>query len=189
MGRITKDWVDAYFDHGVDIANRRVFLVDDVEDSSISDAIKGLYLMETSSKSPIEVFISSSGGSVYEMFALYDIFSTLKCPVHTFAYGKCMSAATLLLAAGQKGDRWCTPNTWFMMHDLSYELAETKHEDAEGQVNHGKDLRAQWLKEVVKCSDKDMKFWSAIARKSADQYFTAEQAIEWGVADHFWVEK
>lgn len=98
-----QEWVEAYFEHGVDVANRRVF-IEEINEETIVAAVKGLYLMETMDENaPCEMFISSYGGSIYDALALYDIMNTLKCPIHTFAYGKCMSSAVLLLAAGEPG--------------------------------------------------------------------------------------
>ena len=68
-----KDWVDAYFENGVDVANRRVFLDSEITDVSIGSAVRGLYLMETESdEQPVEMFISSYGGDLQETLALYD---------------------------------------------------------------------------------------------------------------------
>jgi len=81
VARIPKDWVDAYFNHGVDVTNRKVFLSDDVDSVSIGTVIKGLYLMESiSQEKPIEFFVGSFGGDEYEMFALYDVLQTLRAP-------------------------------------------------------------------------------------------------------------
>ena len=51
---------------------------------------------------PIEIVIDSYGGEMYSMFAIYDTIKQASCPVHTLALGKVMSAAVLLLAAGEK---------------------------------------------------------------------------------------
>lgn len=186
-----QNWLEVYFGYGVDVPNRRVFLSDDVSDASISDIVKGLYLMETmSNEEPIEVFISSFGGDTYEMFALYDIFMTLAAPVHTFAYGKCMSAAPLLLAAGEKGQRWCSPHCWFMLHDMSVETHGTQSQIRE-ESKHSDKMLETWFKLLAKHSSegKDARFWKTKCSKAHDVYFSAEEAIEWGIADKIWSEK
>lgn len=184
-----KEWIDAYFDYGIDFSNRRVFLDDDIDIESVGAAIKGLYLMETASNTlPVEIFISSYGGCVYESLALYDIINTLKCPVYTFGYGKIMSAAVLLLAAGEPGHRWVAPNVGLMHHDWSCEI-EGKGEDLRIAVKEGERLNQNWTKLLSGCTNKDFKWWHSRSKKNADFYFTAEQAIDWGVADLMWVEK
>lgn len=183
-----KDWVDAYFENGVDVANRRVF-IGDIDDVSVDFAIKGLYLMDTESKTkPCEMFVSSYGGTLYDALALYDIMNTLSCPIHTFAYGKCMSAAPLLLAAGVPGHRWVAPHVSFMHHDWSAELDGTGSQ-IEATVKHYEEIGKTWTALLAKHSNKDQRWWNVRAKKPADFFFSAGDAIDWGLADHIWVEK
>lgn len=188
MPKFDNEWVEAYFENGIDVANRRVFLDADIEAQSIGYAIKGLYLMETESKEPVEMFISSYGGDVYEALALYDIMNTISCPIHTFAYGKCMSAAPLLLAAGEPGQRWVAPHVAFMHHDWSGDVEGTGSQVAT-VVKHYEALGQQWTRLLAKHSLKDFKWWHTRAKKPADFYFSADEALEWGLADQIWVEK
>lgn len=183
-----KDWVEAYFENGVDVTNRRVF-IGDIDSVSVDFAIKGLYLMETeSSTKPCEMFISSYGGTIYDALALYDIMNTLSCPIYTFAYGKCMSAAPLLLAAGTEGHRWVAPHVSFMHHDWSDEIFG-KGSELEAAVKHNEILGKMWTNLLSKHSSKNFRWWNSRAKKPADFYFSAEEALEWGIADHIWVQK
>ncbi len=186
--KFEKDWVDAYFEQGIDVTNRRVF-IGDIDATSVDYAIKGLYLMETeSTERPCEMFISSYGGEVYDALALYDVMNTLKCPIHTFSYGKCMSAAPLLLAAGTPGHRWVAPHCSFMHHDWAAEV-EGKGAELENTVKHYEAVGKIWTTLFAKLTQHDYRWWHTRAKKATDFYFTAEEALEWGVADQFWVEK
>jgi len=189
MAKFENEWVEAYFENGVDVANRRVFLDKDIDADSIGFAIKGLYLMETENKeTPVEMFISSYGGSLYDALALYDIMNTISCPIHTFAFGKCMSAAPLLLAAGEPGQRWVAPHLSMMHHDMSSSEEGTKS-FLEGSMEHMKVLYKQWISLLVKHSNQSFKWWNAKSRLPNDFYYTADEAIEWGLADQVWIEK
>lgn len=189
MAKMDKDWVDAYFDHGVDVTNRRVFLDSEIEEGSVGPVVKGLYLMETiSSTEAIEMFISSFGGSLYDAIGLYDIMNTIKCPIHTFAFGKCMSAAPLLLAAGEPGHRWVAPHVSFMHHDMSAAEEGTRQFLAAG-VKHMDKLYEQWISLLVKHSNKDRRWWDHRTQRPYDFYYSAEEALDWGLADSMWVEK
>lgn len=186
--KIDKDWVDAYFDRGVDVANRRVF-IGDIDTDSVNDCIKGLYLMETESDTkPCEMFISSYGGTLYDALALYDIMGTIKCPIHTFGYGKIMSAAPLLLAAGEPGHRWVAEHASLMHHDWNSEM-EGRGAYLKEEVKHSEELGEVWTRLLTKHTNKDFRFWNQKANKPADFYFSAEQAIEWGIADAIWTER
>ena len=188
MARFDKDWVSAYFEHGVDVFNRRIFL-GEIDEGTVDAAVKGLYLMETNSKTtPCEIFISSEGGSLYEALALYDIINTLRCPIYTFAYGKCQSAAPLLLAAGEPGQRWVAPNVAFMHHDWSAEV-DGKGSQVAAWARHHETVGQTWTRLLSEHSSKDFRFWNSRAKRAADFFFGAEDAIEWGIADQMWVEK
>lgn len=188
MDKISSDWVGAYFERGVDVVNRRLFL-GDIDADTVDAAIKGMYLMETEDKQiPIELFISSYGGTIYDALALYDIIQTLQCPVHTFAYGKCMSAAPLLLACGEPGSRWVAPHVSFMHHDWNAEMEGSGAKIAQ-EVKHTEELGQQWTRLLAKHTNQDFKWWHTRGKKPADFYFSAEEAIDWGVADSIWNEK
>lgn len=188
--RISQDWVEAYFEYGVDVANRRVFLFDDVDANSIGAVIKGLYLMEAKgSTNPIELFVGSFGGSEYDMFALYDVCNTLDSPVHTTAIGKCMSAAPLLVAGGEKGYRYATPNTFFMVHEAWEDFGAKRMDELKIDLKHYKDMGKRWGELMEKHSKMPAKFWHKLCSKPGDMYFTSEQALEWGLIDHIWNQK
>lgn len=192
MARISKEWVDAYFDHGVDVANRRVFLFEGVEEESIGQVIKGLYFMDSQNKEKsdkIELFVGSFGGSEYEMFALYDVIRTLKSPIHTVAMGKCMSAAPLLVAAGHPGERWATPNTWFMIHQSWDDLGAKRIDEMARDIDHFKQMGKRWYELMEKHTKKPAAFWKRLCEKTGDTFFDAQTACEWGIVDSLWDEK
>jgi len=179
---------DAYFDNGVDIKNRRVFLDSEITASSIGAVVRGLYLMDTESNEPCEMFIDSDGGDLYKALALYDIMHTVKCPIHTFAYGACMSAAPLLLAAGEIGHRWVAPHVSLMHHDLSSTEDGTRT-SIKAAVAHNEYLYKMWITLLAKHSNQTLKWWNSKSNQSGDFYYYADDAIEWAIADQIWVEK
>lgn len=190
MARITKDWVDAYFEYGVDVANRKVFLFDDVDANSIGAVIKGLYLMEAQTNTkPIELFVGSFGGSEYDMFALYDVCRTLVSPIHTTAIGKCMSAAPLLVAGGEPGHRFATPHTFFMVHESWEDFGQKRMDELELDLKHYKAMGSKWAELMAKHSNKPAKFWLDVCKKSGDHFFNADEALKWGLIDYIWEEK
>jgi len=198
MVKISKDWIDAYFEYGVDVVNRKVFLFDGVDETSIGYVIKGLYLMEASITQedreggqipPIELFIGSFGGSEYEMFALYDVIRTLESPIHTTAIGKCMSAAPLLVACGEPGHRYATPNTWFMVHESWDDWGMARVDELQKTLNHYKEMGDRWNKLMAKHTGQTVASWKRMAKAVGDTYFDAYKAVELGLIDHVWDEK
>lgn len=190
MARITKDWIEAYFEYGVDRQNRRIFMFDGVDENSIGIVIKGLYYMDAeSAEKPIELFIGSFGGSEYEMFALYDTIRTLRSPIHTTAIGKCMSAAPLLVACGKVGYRYATPNTWFMVHQSWEEFGAKRTDELKKDLVHYDQMAKSWYELMASHTIQTAAFWKKHCESVGDKYFSAYQAQEWGLIDHIWDEK
>ena len=185
-----KEHIESYYQYGVDIDNRRVFLASDIEDVPIIRAIKSIYLLDSlDDKKPLELYITSFGGDLYSLFSLYDVLNSIKCPIHTVVIGKCMSAAPLLAAVGQRGHRYAMPNSTFMMHPASSQYEYDHVSNIKVQLKHDETLDRKWTELFAKHTKMDAKFWDRLCKKQGDQYFSAEQAAEWGIIDHLWAEK
>jgi ATP-dependent Clp protease protease subunit len=123
------------------------------------------------------------------MFALYDVCRTLVSPIHTIAIGKCMSAAPLLVAGGRKGERYATPNTFFMVHEAWEDFGAKRMDELKRDLAHYSAMGQRWGELMEKHSKKPAKFWHGLCKDPGDKYFNADQALEWGLIDHIWDEK
>ena len=65
---------------------------------------------------PINLYINSPGGDMVALFAVYDAMQFLGPPVHTVCVGQAASAAAVLLAAGEPGQRSALPNARVLIH-------------------------------------------------------------------------
>lgn len=188
---ITDAEVDAILGYGVDVRGRRVFLHGDVEEETISRAIRGLYLLDTLGRDPIELFVASYGGDLDDAFALHDVVRTIRSPVITCALGKCQSAAPMLVAVGKPGERYATENCTFMLHDAK--LFGNEDGDFPDQLaSHVDSCRAameRYAKLLSRYTKKRVRHWRAMFAGKVDQFFDAEQALEWGLVDAIWLEK
>lgn len=84
-----------------------------------------LYLNYESRDKPVTLYINSPGtmnsrgqsvGFETEAFAIADCMKYIKPPVRTVCVGQAYGAAALLLAMGEKGQRYCLPNASIMLH-------------------------------------------------------------------------
>jgi ATP-dependent Clp protease protease subunit len=189
MTRLTNARIEAALEHGVDIAGRRIFLHGSVEEDTIGRAIRGLYLLSDVNKEPIELYVSSYGGDLDEAFALHDVTRTIAAPVHTVALGKCQSAAPLLVACGQPGHRYVSENTTFMLHDVSIDVAEGPPIFVESYAKVARATVTTLARLLATYSKKDVNHWARIFAGKSDRFFTADQAVAWGLVDHVWSEK
>lgn len=183
------DVVAAALEHGIDVQGRRIFLHGDVDEDSIGRAIRGLYILSGMGQKPIEMFVSSYGGVLDDAFALHDVTRTITCPIHTVALGKCQSAAPLLVACGQKGNRWSGANTIFMLHDSLMNPGDGPSSLLAAWAEEGKERMRKMARLLGRYTDKPARHWSGIFRGKTDRFFNAETAQEWGLIDHIWDEK
>ncbi len=177
------DFYDNYFSYGIDPRRRRIFLDESIDEVSIGRLIQSLYVMkDESTDRPIEIVISSFGGCEYEMFAAYDVIRSLhNVTIKTIAVGKVMSAAPLILAAGD--ERYCYPTTQFMVHESAYEMLE-RHNNAKVTVAHFEDLTKIWAEKMAERTALSAKQWLNLTERTGrDKYFGAKQALKYELVD------
>src|SRR5690349_7077074 len=91
--------------------------VDDLQAAVITAQL--LFLESENPKKEIAMYINSPGGYVHSGLAIYDTMQYIRSPVSTACIGMAASMAALLLAAGEKGMRFSTPNSRIMVHQPS----------------------------------------------------------------------
>lgn len=179
---------------------RKIGLVGDVTEEKSSEIIYSLYALKemgqyeeepTSKRSkpkqgylPIDLVISTNGGSASDMFAIYDVMRDVRkeCPIQTFGVGKVMSAGVLLLAAGTKGKRKIGKHCRVMIHSViagnsgpMFNLENEMKEVRETQRRYIEALKAETKMSVAQIN----KFFE----KHVDIYLSAEEAVKLGIAD------
>jgi ATP-dependent Clp protease protease subunit len=163
------------------LKERIIFITGPIEDGMASLVCAQLLFLEAENpKKEINMYINSPGGVVTSGLAMYDTMQFIKPPVATLCVGQAMSAGSLLLTAGEKGMRFCTPNSSIMVHQPSG-----------GYQGQATDImiHAQWtealkrrLNEIyVKHTGQDYDtIHNAMER---DRFMTVDQALEFGLID------
>lgn len=188
MGRstiINASSVNGYGDEGsaLQIAERIVYLAGEVSEQSIAHVTATIIALANQDKtSPIKLIISTYGGSVDEMFSLYDVMKYVPCPVHTIAIGKVMSAGVLLVAAGSKGNRLVGKSTRIMLHPISAGVEGTVFtmENEMAETRRMQQLMEELLLAETKMSKAQL---TQIMKKGHDTYLTAKEAVKLGIVD------
>tara|TARA_R110002020_G_scaffold6878_12_gene29198 strand:- start:4918 stop:5511 length:594 start_codon:yes stop_codon:yes gene_type:complete len=168
---------------------RIVGLYGDVDEEICKEAIGALlvYMHEArSAEEPeaIEMVISTGGGNVADMFAVYDIMRMTRelCDISTLAIGKVMSAGVLILAAGTKGQRRIGKHCRIMLHHVMTadqgSVANVKETYIEAE--RMEDLMFEALVAESNLNRRQIK---KMLRENTDRFFSAEEAVEMGIAD------
>ena len=96
---------------------RIIFLGGPINDQVANVVIAQLLFLEHADpKKDILLYINSPGGSVTAGLAILDTMNHVKPDVQTVCVGLAASMGAILLAGGQKGKRFCLPNSEVMIH-------------------------------------------------------------------------
>ena len=99
------------------LKERVIFLVGPVTEETANLVVAQLLFLESeNSDKEINFYINSPGGLVSAGLAIYDTMQYIKPSVSTLCVGQAASMGSLLLAAGEKGKRFCLPNSRIMIH-------------------------------------------------------------------------
>jgi ATP-dependent Clp protease, protease subunit len=163
------------------LKERIVFLGGQVTDElAIQISAKLLLLEAEDHERDIYLYINSPGGSVYAGMAIYDTMQFVRPDVSTICLGMAASMGQFLLCAGEKGKRYSLPHGRILMHqplgqmqgqasDIAIHaenMMRTKKEMAELIAFH----TGQSVEQVAADSDRD-------------RWFTAQQALDYGMID------
>ncbi len=132
----------------------------------------------------IEFFISSAGGSMSEMFAIYDLMRLVKehRDIATFGYGKIASAAVPILASGTKGKRHIARHARVMLHHCSSNVSGP-HPSVRVNYNELKKVEDMMVQLLAENSHMSAGEIYNIFSKNTDEYFSAQDALEMGIVD------
>ena len=163
------------------LKERVIFVTGPIEDFGASLLTAQLLFLEAENpKKEIHMYINSPGGLVTAGMAIYDTMEYIRPPVQTFCIGQAASAASLLLCAGRKGERFALPNARIMVHQPSasyYGQAADIARHAQEIVKMKRRLNEIYAKhtgQTVEAIEKAL---------DRDTYMTAEEAKSFGLLD------
>ncbi len=163
------------------LKERVLFVTGPIEDYGASLITAQLLFLEAENpKKEISMYINSPGGIVTAGLAIYDTMQYIRPTVQTYCVGQAASAASLLLMAGKKGERYCLPNSRILVHQPSasyYGQAADIARHAQEIVKLKKRLNEIYAKHTGQSVEAVEK---ALDR---DTYMTAEEAKAFGLID------
>jgi ATP-dependent Clp protease protease subunit len=169
------------------LKERVIFITGPIEDYGASLITAQLLFLEAENpKKEIHMYINSPGGLVTAGLAIYDTMQYVRPPVQTFCIGQAASAASLLLCAGRKGERFALPNSRIMVHQPSaafYGQAADIARHAQEIVKLKRRLNEIYAKHTGQSVEAIEKMLDR------DTYMTAEEAKSFGLLDQVMVRR
>lgn len=164
-----------------------VFLVGEITPESANELIKKLIYLDSKDLGEITLYINSPGGEVMSGLAVYDYIKVMKSPVRTVCIGDAASMGAIIFLAGEK--REMLSHARILIHDPSYghlDVSGKKPHEIQRGVDSLNKVR-QTLAEII--AEKTNKCIGEIYKiTSEDNYFTAGEAIEFGLATNIFGE-
>ena len=161
--------------------DRIIVLSDEVNDATASIIVaQMLYLEGQDPEKDISFYINSPGGSVTAGMAIYDTMQYIKCDVSTICMGMAASMGAFLFSSGAKGKRYILPNAEVMIHQP---LGGAKGQATEILIaaDHIKRTKERLNKILAENTGKSID--EIFADTERDNWLTAEEAVEYGLAD------
>lgn len=170
----------------VDVENRRLHIGDIDEDSAVI-LIEQLTFLTHQARfpetynNPVQIIVHSFGGSDDAMLYIYDSLMNSPVEIHTVGSGMVCSAATLILACGDK--RAATENCWLMTHKGKATIAGDDDE-IEAQAELQAKVSDRYWKLLERHTSKSALQWYRKSKKEGELWLDAESMKKWGVIDH-----
>lgn len=99
--------------------SRNVLITGGIDDKVARTAVSHLLALAEDNDDPINLFISSPGGHVESGDMVHDMIKFIKPVVRTIGSGWVASAGALIFVGAKKENRFCLPNTRFLLHQPS----------------------------------------------------------------------
>ncbi len=168
------------------LKDRIIFLGEDVNATSASLVIAQLLFLESEDPDKeIFLYINSPGGSITDGMGIVDTMNYIKCPVTTICVGLAASFGAVLLANGEKGKRFATPNSEILIHQplIGGQGGGISGQATEIKIHADHMIRTrEKLNKLL--SEKTGQPIEVIERDTErDHYMTAQEALEYGLID------
>jgi len=140
-----------------------------------------LYLDQQDPEKPIQMYVNCPGGVIYAGLAIYDTMQQISAPVVTVAVGLTASFGTIVLTAGEKGQRFALPNATIHMHQPWQQGGGGQASDIEIQAREILRQRELLNNILIERTGQDRE---TIERDTdRDVYLTAQEAVDYGLID------
>ena len=158
--------------------SRTILLTGEINDKAARAVCAQLLAYSAVSDKPILLVLSSPGGHVESGDIIHDMIKVVRAPVKILGTGWCASAGALIFAAGKKENRFCLPNTRFLLH-----------EPRGGVGGQASDVEIQ-AREIIKMRERLNRIFAAATGQSVEQikkdtdrdyWMSAEDAVTYGL--------
>jgi ATP-dependent Clp protease protease subunit len=163
------------------LKERVIFIVGEIEDHMANLVVAQLLFLESENPDKdIHLYINSPGGSVTAGLAIYDTMQFIKSDVSTMCIGQAASMGAFLLTAGEKGKRFCLPNSRVMIHQP---LGGFRGQASDIEIHAREILDIKHKLNMMMASHTGQPLDAIEAATDRDNFLSAEEAKDFGLVD------
>ena len=164
------------------LMNRNVFLQGTIDSDMANQFLSQLLYLEQESEEPVTIYINSHGGEVNEGLVIYDAIQGSNLEINMICTGMAASMAAILLAGGQKGNRYILEHSKVMIHEPL--LANGVGGSATSIKNISESiLETRKIVNGILAEHTGKSIEEINEATSFDNYMNAKEAIEFGICD------
>lgn len=158
--------------------SRSVIVAGEINDKLAARVTTQLLALAEESDAPINMYISSPGGHVESGDMVHDMIKFIRPKVRTIGSGWVASAGALIFVGADKADRYCLPNTRFLLHQPSGGIGG-KVSDMQIQAEQIRLMRERFDKLFAEATGQTAEKIAADTQR--DFWLTAQEAIDYGL--------
>ena len=161
--------------------SRTVLIFGEISQKVAKEVIAQLIALDAKSADPIRLIICSQGGHVEAGDTIHDMIGFIKAPVKMIGTGWVASAGAHIFLGAKKENRYCLPNTRFLLHQPmggvggpAADIAIEAKEIVKMRTRLNEVIARETGQDLAKVEkDTDRNYW-----------MTAEEAKEYGLVSH-----
>lgn len=158
--------------------SRTVIVAGPITDKLAQRTVAHLLALAEDSEDPINMLISSPGGHVESGDMIHDVIGFIRPTVRTIGSGWVASAGALIFIGAKRENRFCLPNTRFLLHQPSGGIGGTSS-DMMIQAEQIRQMRDRLNRIFSEATGQSIERIEQDTRR--DFWLTTEQALEYGL--------
>lgn len=163
------------------LKDRIIMLSGPIEDDMANSIVAQLLFLDAQdSTKDIYLYINSPGGVVTSGMAIYDTMNFIKSDVQTIVIGMAASMASVLVSSGTKGKRFGLPHSQVLIHQPS---GGAQGQQTEIEIAATEILKTRKMLNGILAKNSGQPIEKIQADTERDHYFTAQEAVDYGLLD------
>lgn len=162
------------------LKDRIIILNGEIDDNNANSIVAQLLYLDSINHNDISIYINSPGGSITSGMAIYDTMNFIKSKVSTICIGMAASMAAFLLSSGEKGKRFCLPNSEVMIHQP---LGGAQGQATEIKIAAERILKLKKKLNIILANNTSQNIEKIETDTERDYFMDSNEALEYGIID------